>query len=90
MSPGYLCVVLLGGVYQCEGGLGGKMVDARTHLLKSPVYQDFQRTRNYDRVRGVYIKVEKVHHQKNNLKKLCVVAHICNPHIWEAEAGGSL
>ena len=40
------------------------MVDSRTHLLKNPVYQCDGRTRSYDRVRSVYIKVERVHHQK--------------------------
>lgn len=81
MSPGYLCVVLLSGMYQCEGGLGGKMVDSRTHLLKSPVYQCDRRTRNYDRVRCVYIKVERVHQQKTIIKAGCSSSHMQSPHL---------
>lgn len=64
MHLGYLCVVSLGDMFHCEEGLGGKMVDSRTHLLKNPVYQCDGRMRSYDRVRNVYIKVERVHHQK--------------------------
>lgn len=48
VSSGYLCIVSLGGMYQCEGGLGGKMMGSRTHLLKSPVYQYDGKTGNFD------------------------------------------
>lgn len=56
MSPGYLCVVSLRGRYQHEGGLGGKMVDRRAHVLKSPIHQYDGRTGDYGRVRSVCVE----------------------------------
>lgn len=56
VSPGCLCVVSLRGRYQCEGGLGGKMVDRRAHVLKSPIYQYDGRTGDYGRVRSVCLE----------------------------------
>lgn len=81
LCAGYLCVVSLGGMYHCEGGLGGRMVASRTHLLKNPVYQYGGRMRSSDRVRSVYIKVERVHHQKIIMKAGCSGSHLQSQHL---------
>lgn len=57
VSPGCLCVISLHGRYLREGGLGGKMVDRRAHVLKSPIHQYDGRTGDYGRVRNVCVEV---------------------------------
>lgn len=41
--------------------VGGKVVDSRAHLLKSPIYQYDGRTGNYDRVRSIRMEFEWQH-----------------------------
>lgn len=76
MSSGCLCTVSLGGVCQFEGGLGGKVTDSRTHLLKSPMYKYDGKTGNFDRVESICVEVERAHHQQVVIKPGCHGSHL--------------